>query len=185
MLQAFGLTAQMVDEGGSYVVICPGFYNQSCLCRYPESSKRTACVGCRYPGCSLKFLSTGIAAGYAVHMRWFLSEWLRYIDQLEEQWWFGIPCTDQGYASVLFLDHLDDIVLDYANVLFDELFAQREKPMYEFVASQNAFYNIRMRKAGIQLERKVCFFHGSGDSRKKLRRLEHTKVNVSSQSRPS
>ena len=68
VLQAFGLTAQMVDEGGSYVVICPGFYNQSCLCRYPESSKRIACVGCRYPGCSLKFLSTGIAAGYAVHI---------------------------------------------------------------------------------------------------------------------
>ena len=152
VLRAFGLSTKAIDERGSYTVACPGFSNSSCM--YLTAS-------CSYPGCSLKYPNAGFYAGYAYNMRNFFIELLRYMDHLEQLWTHGTP-TDQAYASLIMTHRLDDIVLDYANVLMDNLFGQRGKPMYDFVFDQNAFFSTTMGKGSIQLGRKVCFFHDNG-----------------------
>ena len=112
--------------------------------------------GCNFPGCSLKYLNTGFIAAKARDLRWFATQWLH---NFEKNVTYGR--TDQGCASAVMRDHPNEIVLDYAGALVNNLFGNIRKNghnenMFEFDVDRKTWVNTAL---GMD----ACFFHGNGN----------------------
>ena len=118
---------------------------------------------CNFPGCSLKYLNSGFIAAKARDLRWFARQWLEHY---EENITYGNhTVSDQARASAVMRHHPNDIVLDYAGALVNNLYGnirtksigKKNQSMFEFNANRMSWVNSVL---GVD----ACFFHGNGKS---------------------
>lgn len=109
----------------------------------------------------LKFLNSGVYAGHAVRVLHFLKYWLLYMESaLPTDSKVKLNPSDQASALLLLEQFPNSVTLDYATMLFSNLYGTKLKysnaELYTWNKNTVTWSNIITRE-------NVCFFHPNGN----------------------